>query len=139
MGIYVFKKAVLLDLLCRAFPDAKDFSRDILAVLAGSIKIAAYPHSGYWEDVGSLVAYYNANLALARSVSGSSLFVVCWRGAALWAARARGAARRGACIAAAAAAERKLPLGAKATRAPLAPFLLPPPAAAAQHTHHYHT
>ena len=69
MGVYVFKKAVLLDLLCNAFPDAKDFSRDILAVLAGSIKIAAYPFHDYFEDVGTLASYYAANLALARSVS----------------------------------------------------------------------
>jgi ADP-glucose pyrophosphorylase len=36
----------------------------------GELKICAYPHHGYWEDVGSLKDYYAANMALAADVSG---------------------------------------------------------------------
>ena len=46
-----------------------DFSRDILSLVCGAVKIKAYPHRTYWEDVGSLKDYYAANMALARGVS----------------------------------------------------------------------
>lgn len=50
-------------------PQAVDFSRDILALMHGELKIVAYPHHGYWEDVGSLKDYYAAQMALAADVS----------------------------------------------------------------------
>lgn len=77
MGIYVFKKQVLLDLLEKQFPNANDFSRDILS-FKSDLKIVAYRHNKYWEDVGSLKDYYYANLALATDVSSES------RGGSMW-------------------------------------------------------
>lgn len=58
--------------MCRcphAHLQALDFSRDILSLMHGELKICAYPHHGYWEDVGSLKDYYAANIALAKDVS----------------------------------------------------------------------
>jgi ADP-glucose pyrophosphorylase len=55
---------------------AVDFSRDILSLMHGELKICAYPHHGYWEDVGSLKDYYAANMALAADVS--SCCIICW-------------------------------------------------------------
>jgi NDP-sugar pyrophosphorylase family protein len=52
-----------------------DFSRDILSLMHGELKICAYPHHGYWEDVGSLKDYYAANMALAADVSVLALFL----------------------------------------------------------------
>jgi hypothetical protein len=49
---------------------AVDFSRDILSLMQGELKIMAYPFHGYWEDVGSLKDYYAANMAMAADVSG---------------------------------------------------------------------
>lgn len=69
MGIYVFKKQVLVDLLTKQFPDSNDFGRDILPYCQQSLSIAAYPHLGYWEDVGSLKNWFTANLALAKDTS----------------------------------------------------------------------
>jgi glucose-1-phosphate adenylyltransferase len=40
----------------------------------GELKITAYPHHGYWEDVGSLKDYYAANMALATDSSRLGLF-----------------------------------------------------------------
>lgn len=74
MGMYVFKKHVLKELLQKKFPDAVDFSRDILSLMHGELKISAYPHHGYWEDVGSLKDYYAANMALATDTSRLGLF-----------------------------------------------------------------
>jgi ADP-glucose pyrophosphorylase len=48
---------------------AVDFSRDVLSLVCGDVKIKAYPHKTYWEDVGSLKDYYKANMAMARGVS----------------------------------------------------------------------
>jgi glucose-1-phosphate adenylyltransferase len=74
MGMYVFKKSVLKELLQKKFPEAIDFSRDILSLMHGELKITAYPHHGYWEDVGSLKDYYAANMALATDSSRLGLF-----------------------------------------------------------------
>ncbi|KAF8057762.1 ADG2 [Scenedesmus sp. PABB004] len=74
MGMYVFKKSVLVDLLAKRFPTAADFSRDILALMHGELSIVAYPFHGYWEDVGSLKDYYAANMALAADTSRLGLF-----------------------------------------------------------------
>jgi len=74
MGIYVFKKKVLLELLSGSFTTAVDFSRDILSLVCGAVKIKAYPHRTYWEDVGSLKDYYAANMALARGTLKFQLY-----------------------------------------------------------------
>eukprot|EP00878_Enallax_costatus_P019691 GHUV01020781.1.p1 GENE.GHUV01020781.1~~GHUV01020781.1.p1 ORF type:complete len:431 (+),score=103.78 GHUV01020781.1:256-1548(+) len=78
MGMYVFKKDVLVDLLYKKFPEAVDFSRDILSFMHGELKMVAYPHHGYWEDVGSLKDYYAANMALATDSSRLGLFDREW-------------------------------------------------------------
>ncbi|GBF92767.1 ADP-glucose pyrophosphorylase large subunit [Raphidocelis subcapitata] len=74
MGIYVFKKQVLLDLLERDFPAAADFSRDILPAIIGHRSVVAYPHTSYWEDVGTLKNYYRSHMALARGTLRLQLF-----------------------------------------------------------------
>ncbi|WIA11251.1 hypothetical protein OEZ85_011378 [Tetradesmus obliquus] len=74
MGMYVIKRKVLQELLSTRFPKAVDFSRDILALMHGQLKIVAYPHHGYWEDVGSLKDYYAAQMALAADTSRLQLF-----------------------------------------------------------------
>ncbi|MBN2060489.1 MAG: glucose-1-phosphate adenylyltransferase [Deltaproteobacteria bacterium] len=91
MGIYVFKRDVLLNILKR--DERPDFGRDILADMVDDYKVMAYPYrsrnrirdiqvitgkdgirretvvdaardSGYWRDVGTLDAYWNANMDL---------------------------------------------------------------------------
>ncbi|KAI8475062.1 MAG: nucleotide-diphospho-sugar transferase [Monoraphidium minutum] len=74
MGIYVFKKKALLDLLGRQFPHAVDFSRDILPAVVGERRIVAYPHTTYWEDVGCLKDYYRAHMELAKGTLKLQLF-----------------------------------------------------------------
>jgi glucose-1-phosphate adenylyltransferase len=64
MGIYVFKRDVLLDLLA-AQPSATDLVTEILGGSLRSHVIQAYLFHGYWEDVGSVKSYHEANLALA--------------------------------------------------------------------------
>lgn len=63
MGIYVFEKQVLLDLLKEA-PDQTDFGREIIPSSTKDYNVQAYLFKDYWEDIGTIEAFYNANLAL---------------------------------------------------------------------------
>lgn len=65
MGIYVFEKQVLHDLLNQA-PDRTDFGREILPASASDHNVQAYLFKDYWEDIGTIEAFYNANLALTQ-------------------------------------------------------------------------
>ena len=64
MGIYVFDRQVLFDLLA-AQPHAHDLVTEILAGSLGTHSIQAYLFHGYWDDLGSIKSYHEANLALA--------------------------------------------------------------------------
>ncbi len=65
MGIYVFKRQVLEDLLHK-HDQKMDFGKEIIPLAARDYNIQAYPFTGYWEDIGTIEAFYNANLALTQ-------------------------------------------------------------------------
>ncbi|WP_204139442.1 glucose-1-phosphate adenylyltransferase [Halomicronema sp. CCY15110] len=65
MGIYVFKRRALLDLLQRR-PDYTDFGKEILPEAIHKMKVQAYLFNDYWEDIGTIKAFYDANLALVK-------------------------------------------------------------------------
>jgi len=66
MGIYVFKKDVLVKLLNESYPDDNDFGGEILPKSLGDNKVVAFLHKGYWEDIGTIKSFFEANLALAK-------------------------------------------------------------------------
>jgi glucose-1-phosphate adenylyltransferase len=66
MGVYVFRTAALVEELER---DAErntthDFGRNILPALVEGGRVASYLFPGYWQDIGTLDSYYQANLDL---------------------------------------------------------------------------
>jgi glucose-1-phosphate adenylyltransferase len=63
MGIYVFKKHVLIDLLQKSL-DQTDFGKEIIPGSAHDYNVQAYLFDSYWEDIGTIEAFYQANLAL---------------------------------------------------------------------------
>jgi glucose-1-phosphate adenylyltransferase len=65
MGIYVFERQVLLDLLKRA-PDQTDFGKEVLPSSTKDYNVQAYLFKDYWEDIGTIESFYNANLALTQ-------------------------------------------------------------------------
>jgi glucose-1-phosphate adenylyltransferase len=65
MGIYVFEKRVLHDLLNEA-RERTDFGKEILPASARDYNVQAYLFKDYWEDIGTIEAFYNANLALTH-------------------------------------------------------------------------
>ncbi|MFH1429768.1 MAG: glucose-1-phosphate adenylyltransferase [Candidatus Margulisiibacteriota bacterium] len=66
MGIYVFSKKYLQQLMSET-PD-NDFGKDIFPALLGKKKICGYIHNAYWEDIGTIKAFYQATLDLASPV-----------------------------------------------------------------------
>lgn len=65
MGIYVFKKDVLISLLEKN-PDQTDFGNEIIPGAAKDHNLQAYLFKGYWEDIGTIESFYQANLALTK-------------------------------------------------------------------------
>ena len=64
MGIYIFKKDVLLKLL--QDPQDTDFGRDIFQKHYKRLKVQAHLFDGYWEDLGTIRSYLQSSLDLAR-------------------------------------------------------------------------
>lgn len=65
MGIYVFKKEVLEKLL-REAPNQTDFGKEIIPNSAKDYNVQAYLFNDYWEDIGTIQAFYESNLALTQ-------------------------------------------------------------------------
>ncbi|KAL0889888.1 hypothetical protein Bca101_013871 [Brassica carinata] len=88
MGIYVVSKDVMLELLRNKFPGANDFGSEVIPgatslglrlLVADSamqkqnmltvmmfLQVQAYLYDGYWEDIGTIEAFYNANLGITK-------------------------------------------------------------------------
>ncbi|WP_414515145.1 glucose-1-phosphate adenylyltransferase [Nostoc sp. PCC 9305] len=65
MGIYVFKKEVLFKLL-REGVERTDFGKEIIPDASKDYNVQAYLFDDYWEDIGTIEAFYHANLALTQ-------------------------------------------------------------------------
>ncbi|MCT0219195.1 glucose-1-phosphate adenylyltransferase [Synechococcus sp. CS-1329] len=64
MGIYVFSRNTLFDLLAQN-PGSTDFGKEIIPTALGQgDNLRAYLFDDYWEDIGTIGAFYEANLAL---------------------------------------------------------------------------
>ncbi|MBA0605602.1 hypothetical protein Godav_018158, partial [Gossypium davidsonii] len=67
MGIYVVSKNVMLDLLREKFPGANDFGSEVIpGATSIGMRVQAYLYDGYWEDIGTIEAFYNANLGITK-------------------------------------------------------------------------
>ncbi len=64
MGIYLFKRQALFDLLKN--DPREDFGKHLIPTKVAQGKASAFLFDGYWEDIGTIEAYYNANIALTR-------------------------------------------------------------------------
>jgi glucose-1-phosphate adenylyltransferase len=64
MGIYLFTRKALLELLNQR-PLATDFGKEVFPRSIKTHKVMAHLFDGYWEDLGTVKAYHEANLALA--------------------------------------------------------------------------
>ncbi len=90
MGIYVFSAQLLLDQLRADYDDSTsnhDFGMDILPRLIERHKVMAYRFGGptgrvtpdrYWRDVGTVDAYYRANMDLLEPIPALNLYQADW-------------------------------------------------------------
>lgn len=74
MGIYLFKKEVLIDLLENKKKDAKDFGKEIIPFAITDHRVCSYQYSGYWTDIGNIGSFFEANLALTQELPPFNLF-----------------------------------------------------------------
>lgn len=66
MGIYVFNRDVLDE--CLASPDVTDFGKDVIPGAIRKRRVFSYVYRGYWEDIGTIRAFFDANLDLTEAV-----------------------------------------------------------------------
>jgi glucose-1-phosphate adenylyltransferase len=71
MGIYVFDQRVLAEAL---ESDEADFGKHVIPRLIATHRVFAYLFNGYWEDVGTIRSFYEANLDLCEPVPKFNLF-----------------------------------------------------------------
>jgi glucose-1-phosphate adenylyltransferase len=73
MGIYVFNYNRLVDLL-KADDSWVDFGREIIPSAIDEYNVQAHLFKGYWEDIGTIRSFYNANLDLAAPLPKFNFF-----------------------------------------------------------------
>jgi glucose-1-phosphate adenylyltransferase len=71
MGIYVFNRQILIDALDN---DLDDFGKHVIPGSLQNYKVIAYIFQGYWEDIGTIGAFFEANLALTDTVPPYNFF-----------------------------------------------------------------
>jgi glucose-1-phosphate adenylyltransferase len=76
MGVYVFSKRALTQWLSDSRPD---FGHDVIpAMIDGGARVYAYRFDGYWQDVGTVQSYWEANLALLSDAPELDLYDREW-------------------------------------------------------------
>ena len=75
MGIYVFNARKMIELLTETFPTANDFGSEVIpGANRMGMKVQAHLFDGYWEDIGTIKAFYESNLALCDAANPSFSF-----------------------------------------------------------------
>jgi glucose-1-phosphate adenylyltransferase len=65
MGIYIFNRDLLVDALEKT--DYLDFGKEVFPASVRAKRVMVHLFDGYWEDIGTIKAFYDANLSLASS------------------------------------------------------------------------
>ncbi len=74
MGIYLFNRKLLQDLLQNEYVEATDFGKEILPQSLSNYKVVSYQYDGYWTDIGNIYSFFEANLGLTAEVPDFNLF-----------------------------------------------------------------
>ena len=75
MGIYVFSRDVLLDILDEP---GVDFGKEIIPGALGIHRVSPYIFRGYWADIGTIEAFYDANIQLTKRGAPFNFFHPRW-------------------------------------------------------------
>jgi glucose-1-phosphate adenylyltransferase len=74
MGIYIFNRKLLFDLLLDTNKDATDFGKEIIPGSISTHKVASYQYEGYWTDIGNIYSFFEANISLTEDIPPFNLF-----------------------------------------------------------------
>ncbi len=74
MGIYIFNRQLMFDLLQDEFKTATDFGKEIIPQTIDKYKVASYQYEGYWTDIGNISSFFEANLDLTKEIPSFNLF-----------------------------------------------------------------
>ncbi len=74
MGIYIFNRQLLFDILQTEFSGATDFGKEIIPQSMQRYKVASYQYDGYWTDIGNIHSFFEANLGLTQDLPDFNLF-----------------------------------------------------------------
>jgi glucose-1-phosphate adenylyltransferase len=74
MGIYIFNRQLLQDLLQNEYVEATDFGKEILPQSINTYKVVSYQYDGYWTDIGNIYSFFEANLGLTKEIPDFNLF-----------------------------------------------------------------
>jgi len=74
MGIYIFNRKLLFDLLKNEKKDATDFGKEIIPESIDKYKVTSYQYDGYWTDIGNIHSFFDANLGLTKELPDFNLF-----------------------------------------------------------------
>jgi glucose-1-phosphate adenylyltransferase len=72
MGIYIFRPEVLSELLVGT--DTVDFGREVIPQALSQYRVMAFPHDGYWADIGTIPSFHQANLDLTLPLPPLNLY-----------------------------------------------------------------
>ncbi len=72
MGIYIFKREVLLNMLANS--TMEDFGREVIPASLKKNKVYAYFFDGYWEDIGSIRSFFDTHMELTESLPRFSFY-----------------------------------------------------------------
>jgi len=76
MGTYVFEPRVLTELL--ADTSRTDFGREVIPSALGRYRVVAWPFTDYWKDIGTIPAFFEANVSLTSAHPPFSLYTPRW-------------------------------------------------------------
>src|SRR5437773_7358980 len=74
MGIYIFSRQMLFDLLQSEYREGTDFGKEIILQSIKKYKVASYQYDGYWTDIGNIYSFFEANLGLTSDIPDFNLF-----------------------------------------------------------------
>ncbi|MCI09816.1 glucose-1-phosphate adenylyltransferase large subunit 2 chloroplastic-like, partial [Trifolium medium] len=67
MGVYVFRTETLLELLRLNGSTCNDFGSEIIPSAVSGHNVQAFLFNDYWEDIGTIKSFFDANLALTEN------------------------------------------------------------------------
>ncbi|MER3499423.1 MAG: glucose-1-phosphate adenylyltransferase [Chitinophagaceae bacterium] len=74
MGIYIFNRNLLFELLQTEYKEGTDFGKEIIPQSLEKYRVSSYQYECYWTDIGNISSFFEANLNLTADLPDFNLF-----------------------------------------------------------------